>query len=107
MDELVQRLSTGEHPVTVGGPIPSAEHFKQSIDREYVHIKFTNTRGGTDLGVKLDKGASNLAGADFGAAAGDVHIEGTLTLNYVPVRCIATINLATLNGTGRLVVIEA
>ena len=35
-----------------------------------------------------------------------VHVEGTLTLNYVPVRCVADIDLATLNGTGQLVVVE-
>ncbi|NOK63903.1 MAG: MbtH domain protein [Chloroflexi bacterium AL-W] len=105
MDELVQRLSDGEHPVTAGGPNPSVTQFKQSIDREYVHIKFTGTRGGTDLGVKLDKMASQLD-ADFEQGVGTVHIEGTLTLNYVPVRCVATIDLATLNGTGHLVVLE-
>ena len=106
MDELVQRLSEGDHPVTAGGPNPSVEQFKQSIDREYVHIKFTGTRGGTDLGVKLDTTASQLD-ADFAQGVGTVHIEGTLTLNYVPVRCVADIELATLNGTGHLVVMES
>ena len=106
MDELVQRLSDGDHPVTAGGPNPSVEQFKQSIDRAYVHIKFTGTRGGTDLGVKLDTTASQLD-ADFAQGVGTVHIEGTLTLNYVPVRCVADIDLATLNGTGHLVVVDA
>ena len=106
MDELVQRLSAGDHPVTAGGPNPSVEQLKQSIDRAYVHIKFTDTRGGTDLGVKLDTTASQLD-ADFVQGVGTVHIEGTLTLNYVPVRCVADIDLATLNGTGHLVVMES
>ena len=105
MDELVQRLSSGDHPVTAGGSNPSVEQFKQSIDREYVHIKFTGTRGGTDLGVKLDTTASQLD-ADFAQAVGTIHIEGTLTLNYVPVRCVADIDLATLHGTGHLVVVD-
>jgi hypothetical protein len=35
-----------------------------------------------------------------------VHVEGTLILNDDPVRCIADIDLATLNGTGRLVVVK-
>jgi len=35
-----------------------------------------------------------------------VLIEGTLTLNYVKVRCVADIHLETLSGTGHLVVLE-
>jgi hypothetical protein len=35
-----------------------------------------------------------------------VHVEGTVILNYDPVRCIADIDLATLNGTGHLVVVD-
>lgn len=38
---------------------------KESIDRGYVLIKFTNTRGGTELGVRLDDAASDLSHADF------------------------------------------
>ena len=82
------------------------QQFKQSIDHAYVHIKFTGTRGGTDLGVQLDTVASQLD-ADCSQGKGTVHIEGTLTLNYVPVRCVADIDLATLHGTGPLVVMDA
>ena len=107
MSELVHRLADGSHPITAGGPNPSAEQLKQSIDREYVHIKFTATRGGTDLGVRLDQEASNWANADFEKAEGEVHLEGTLTLDYVPVRCVADLDLSTLNGTGHLVILES
>jgi len=107
MNELVQRLSTGDHPVTVGGPQPSLSELQKRIEEMgYVFIKFTGTRGGTDLGVRLDRAATNLAGADFAQGAGTVHLEGTLTLNYVKIRCIADIDLATLNGTGHLVILE-
>jgi len=106
MNELVQRLAEGDHPVTVGGPDPSVERLKQSIDREYVHIKFTDTRGGTDLGVRLDRATSQLAEADFEQAVGTVHLVGALTLNYVKVRCVADIDLATLNGKGHLEIAE-
>jgi hypothetical protein len=107
MDELVQRLSEGDHPVTLGGPQPSLQEFKQRVEETgYVFIKFTGTRGGTDLGVSVDKAASDLSGADFAQAAGTAHVEGTLTLNGVKVRCVADIDLATSNGTGHLVVVE-
>ena len=107
MDDLVQRLSEGEHPVTVGGPQPSLGDLKKRIeDMGYVLIKFTGTRGGTDLGVRVDKSASNIHQEDFAQGIGTAHIEGTLTLNYVKVRCAADIDLATLNGTGRLIALE-
>lgn len=105
MDELVQRLSEGEHPV-VTGRAESAEGLKESIDRGYVLIKFTETKGGTELGVRLDESAIDLSKADFSQANGTVHLEGNLTLNYVRVRCIADIDLATLAGVGHLEIIE-
>lgn len=107
MNELVERLSQGDHPVAVGGPKPSLEEFKKRIeDMGYVFIKFTGTRGGTDLGVRVDKAAVDLSKADFAQATGIAHVEGTLTLNYVKVRCVADIDLATLQGTGHLVILE-
>ncbi len=107
MNELVQRLAEGNHPVTLGGPKPSVEEFQRRVeDMGYVFIKFTGTRGGTDLGVRVDKSATDLSKAYFDQGAGIAHVEGTLTLNYVKVRCIADIDLETLNGTGHLVVLE-
>ena len=107
MDDLVQRLSEGDHPVTVGGPKPSLEEFRKRVeDMGYVFIKFTGTQGGTDLGVRVDKSATDLSQAYFEQRTGLAHVEGTLTLNYVKVRCIADIDLDTLNGVGHLVALE-
>lgn len=107
MDELVQRLSEGTHAVTVGGPKPSLEEFEKRVkDMGYVFIKFTETRGGTDLGVRVDKSATDLSKTNFEQHTGVAHVEGTLTLNYVKVRCVADIELETLNGTGHLVALE-
>jgi len=107
MNELVQRLSEGDHPVTVGGPQPSLDEFKKRVEEMgYVFIKFTATQGGTDLGVRVDKDATDLSKANFDQATGTAHVEGTLTLNYVRVRCVADIDLATMDGKGHLVIIE-
>lgn len=106
MNELTQRLSI-EQPVVVGGPEPSVEELRKRIDEiEYVFVKFTETRGGTDLGIRLDRDASDVSAADFEQGRGTVHVEGTLILNDDPVRCIADIDLATLKGTGRLRLVE-
>jgi hypothetical protein len=107
MNELVQRLAEGDHPVTVGGPQPSLQELRKRIEEiGYAFVKFTDTRGGTDLGVRVDKAATDVSQADFENGSGTVHVEGTLTLNYVKVRCVADIDLATLNGTGHLVILE-
>jgi uncharacterized protein YbdZ (MbtH family) len=106
-DELVDRLSKGDHPVIASlRPERTVSLFKEAIDRGYVHIKFTDTKGGTELGVRLDQEACDFDTADFDAGAGAVHIEGGLTLNYVPVRCIADIDLGSLEGTGHLVPVK-
>jgi hypothetical protein len=106
MNELTERLSI-EQPVVVGGPDPSVEELRKRIDEiGYVFVKFTETRGGTDLGIRLDRDASDLSAADFDQGKGTVHVEGTLILNDDPVRCIADVDLATLKGTGHLRLVE-
>lgn len=106
-DALVERLCRGDHPVelrlTSGVP---GHALQESIDRGYVHITFTNTQGGTTLGVRLDRDRSNVTQADFAHQSGTVHFEGRLSLNYVPVWCIADIDLHTLRGHGHLALVE-
>ena len=104
---LVDRLCDGDHPVEAGlRPEPTVKLFKEAIDRNYVHIKFTQTRGGTELGVRLDRDRCDFSKCDFELGTGAAHVEGDLTLDYVRVRCIADIDLATLKGNGRLVKVE-
>jgi uncharacterized protein YbdZ (MbtH family) len=102
-DDLVRRLSEGSHPIEAGLRSAKNGHaLKECIDRGYVHIRFTNTRGGTELGVRLDTDAIDLGHADFEKQTGSVRLVGRLTLNYVNVRCVAEINLDTLTGEGHL-----
>jgi uncharacterized protein YbdZ (MbtH family) len=105
---LVDRLCEGDHPVEVGlRPEKTSQLFKAAIDRDYVHIKFTDTKGGAELGVKLDRSLCDFSGANFESGTGAVHIEGGLTLDYVKVRCIADIDLKSLEGKGHLVKVKA
>jgi hypothetical protein len=102
MNELVKRLTVKQPVEANGGPKATAAGFKEAIDRGFVHIKFTGTQGGTELGVRLDKQHTDLARADFAAASGTAKVGGELTLNYEIVRCHAEIDLATLKGEGYL-----
>ena len=102
MNELTDRL-TVEQPVIMGGSTPTVEELRERTgEMGYVLVKFTQTRGGTELGFPLDRAATDLSAANFDQGTGTVHVEGLLILNDDPVRCIADIDLATLDGTGRL-----
>lgn len=106
-DNLVQWLAEGDHPVEASlRPDRTVPALKERIDRGYVHIKFTDTRGGTELGVRLDPPSCNLSGADFEKQTGRARLVGGLTLNYVKVRCVADIDLETLTGQGHLEIVD-
>jgi uncharacterized protein YbdZ (MbtH family) len=105
---LVDRLCEGLHPVEAALPQErSAKLLKEAIDRDYVHLKFTQTKGGTALGFRVDRDASDFSAADFENGKGTVHLEGHLTLDYIKVKCVADIDLSALAGTGHLVKAEA
>jgi hypothetical protein len=103
MDSLVAQLSEGRHPVEVSiRPAATIDRLKECIDRGYVYVKFTGTRGGTELGVTLDRDACQCSEAQLQSQSGIIHLEGGLTLNYTKVRCTADIDLSTLKGDGFL-----
>lgn len=107
MSELPHKLSQGDHKV-IYRPIrdDARGELKAAIDRKYVHVKFTETRGGTELGFPLDEERSDLSGADWEAGAGTVRLVGELELDGVPVRCVADLDLATVEGRGHLEILE-
>lgn len=107
MSELPHKLSQGDHKV-IYRPIrdDARGELKAAIDRKYVHIKFTETRGGTELGFPLDEERSDLSQADWEAGKGTVRLVGELNLDGVPVRCVADLDLATVEGTGHLEILE-
>jgi hypothetical protein len=102
MSDLVERLEAEQPIVASLRPEPTVAALKAAIDRGLVHVKFVNTRGGTELGVRLDREASDLAGVDFAAGRGTIRLVGTLTLDFVPVRFEGVLALETLQGTGSL-----
>jgi hypothetical protein len=103
VNDLVKRLSEGSHPVEVSlRPERTMKLFREMLDRGHVLVKFTQTRGGTELGFPLDKTRSDLTQADLTAETGKIRVCGELTLDYVPVRVVADIDLPSLEGQGHL-----
>jgi hypothetical protein len=108
MSDLVRTLCEGEHAVAFSArPTPTVARLKESLDRGYVLVKFVETRGGTELGVAIDRALTRMEDADFELKQGHVTVVGDLTLDYVPVRCTAEIDLSTLEGRGRLALVAS
>lgn len=99
-------LVQGTHPITTRPTDRNSRELKESLDRNYLHLTFTDTRGGTSLGISIDPKKSKLNSADFEQEKGSVHIEGSLILDYVRLKCCADINLSDLEGIARLEIIE-
>jgi hypothetical protein len=100
---LVAQLSEGDHPLALGlRPEKSVAALKEALERGYVHVVFTGTGGGTELGVRLDRESAASANANLETQTGTLHLEGELILDSVRVRCLADIDLGSLEGRGRL-----
>ncbi len=104
MNELVKKLTKGQHPISAERSSTASE-LREQIDREFVLLKFTDTKGGTELGSQLDMKLTQLGEADFEKSKGNVHLVGNFTLDYSKVQLIADIDLATLKGSGNLVLV--
>ena len=103
MSELVDRLCDGEHAVEACvGPESSSAALKECLDRGFVRIKFTETQGGTELGISVDENSIDTSKADFENASGEVTVNGPLTLDFVKVKLTATVDLSNLKGLGHL-----
>ncbi len=103
MSELVKKLSQGDHAVIYPG---TADELKAAVGRDYVHVKFTETRGGTELGFSLDQSASDLSSGDLDKGSGKVRVAGKLNLDGIDVMCVADLDLETLKGKGHLEILE-
>src|SRR5207302_1785897 len=100
--DLVQFLCKGDHPIEARLREKTREALKESIASGHVRIKFTDTRGGTELGVAIDRSRSDLRAIESDNGSAEIKVVGDLTLDYVPVSCVARIDLATLEGEGHL-----
>ena len=108
MDDLVARLSTGKHRVLFETQSKEMlEIKKRLLDLKYVFLKFTDTNGGTELGIHIDETLTSIKNSDFENGLGEIHIVGICSLNYQRIRCTADVNLATKEGIGYVEIIDS
>lgn len=101
---LVDRLCEGVHTVQITlRPEPTMQRFKESLNRDHVPVKFTETNGGSEFGIKLDKAACDLSNLDLDNGWGTAHLEGRLSVDFVPVKIVIDIDFPSFEGSGRLV----
>lgn len=100
---LVERLSDGDHPVEISiRPERNLAALRAKVHERYVHVKFTGTRGGTELGITLDPVLTVAPSEILESGAGTIRLVGDVTLDYVSCRGVFDIDLASLSGHGRL-----
>ena len=73
---------------------------------KFVFVEFTDTQGGTELGINIDDALTDLSKGDFNKGIGKLKIVGTCELNYHKVRCHAEVDLKTRKGKGYLEVLD-
>ena len=102
MSELVSKLENGLHDVEFETRVEDLSEVENRLKDGFVYLKFPKTKGGTELGITVDHSATNTNKADFKKAKGTIHVEGTCTLDYVKVRCIADVDISNRQGKGCL-----
>lgn len=106
MDRLINTLTKGKHSIEFEPRTKDLDELRERIKRGFVFIKFTETQGGTELGINIDEDSSKLDGTLLAKEAKVIKIVGTCELNYHKVKCHAEVDLKTRKGLGYLELIE-
>lgn len=84
---------------------PDITKLNRAVENGYILVKFTKTKGGTELGCNTkNDDTENRCVVDEQNRT--VEIRGRLKLDYTPVRLVAKVSLDTFKGEGHLEVID-
>jgi hypothetical protein len=101
MTDLPHRLSQSNMKVTFRPRRGDARtELTEAVGRKYV--RFTEMQDGTGPGFQLDEARPDLAGTRWERGEGTLRLAGDLKLDGVPLRVVAGIDLASVEGVGRL-----
>lgn len=107
MDDLVDRLvKNKKNPIIFEPRTSDVDELKMRLENGFVLVKFTNTAGGTELGLTLDTSLTNSNEADLDKLTGQLSLSGMCELNSYRVRCIVKVNLETMHGEGYLELVD-
>lgn len=107
MENLVDRLAKGMHSIVFESRTDDIKELEDRVNHGFVFVTFTETRGGTELGINLEKELCDFSKANVGQGKGSIKIVGTCELNYKKVRCRAEVDLSDRKGKGCLEILDA
>lgn len=101
---LVEKLIVGEHEIEVcsrSDPETQREDLIRAIGYDLVHVLFPNTKGGTEIGINLQRELCDPLDIPEDRSEGPdrLRIVGDLTLDWVPIRVAADFSLRDYKGT--------
>ncbi len=105
---LVEKLVVGEHQIEVCSRAEAdkkREDLVRQIGYDLVHVIFPNTKGGTELGINLQRelcGDLNIPAKESGEPD-TLRLVGDLTLDWKPIRVTALVSLKDFKGTATVV----
>lgn len=104
---VVEVLSRGDHHVEIVGlgqdPL---RRLRERIELGHVMVRFPETRGGTELGIRFDPKALDLTGCDLEGAKGMLVLQGNIILDGTRVCVHAKIEVAKMVGRGWLEILS-
>jgi len=106
MESLVDRLSKGKYKIIFESRTTDFKELKERVENGFVFVKFTETRGGTELGINLVKDECDLSKVDFNKGVGKIKIMGRCELNYQKIKCFAEVDIKTKEGNGYIEIVE-
>lgn len=98
LKSLIEKLINTHHSVVIGYRNESTEMLAENLKDHYIHIKFPDTQGETELGLSIDQELSNISEFLNDPDQGTLHIAGRTTLDYKPILCLAEIDKKTRKG---------
>lgn len=104
-DTLIDFLGNGQHPVILEQRISEQNDLFKKLREGFVFIRFTDTKGETELGVNLIPSECNLEDL-FKEKSKKAHLVGTCELNFVPVKCVVEVDLDNRAGLASLEVLN-
>ncbi|MBT4880039.1 MAG: hypothetical protein HON43_03595 [Alphaproteobacteria bacterium] len=98
-ETLVDRLATKAQKVIIGYRNESLEELRENFKNSYLHLKFPDTRGETELGIDLLIDECDFSALESGKTEGNLIIKGTTILDSQPILCSANVDLKSRTGT--------
>jgi hypothetical protein len=95
---VVRFLTKGIHPIRIHESESENQQFQEALERKTIHVVFEDTKGETCLRVDLEASEK----IQKTPQQENLHLEGFLELDFVPLKCKLDLDLGKMRGQGTL-----